>query len=181
MPRESDASLNRFYGTATPQGNHLDWFNFPCDNVRLYSRTGAHLHDRDGDGNDEHRCHKMIVEPLEAAFLELYDVLGKEEFERQGLHIYAGSFNYRRKTAGGSLSTHSWGIAIDVAPNGNGWKQYSTTFTDVTFDIFEKHGFLSAFRAWGHDAMHFQRCIPHISKGSYYAKRGLPKHIVAAL
>lgn len=180
LPREGDASLNSFYGTATPQGNFLEWFNFPCDNVRLYSRTGAHLTDRDGDGNDEHRAHKLIVGRLEAAFRELYAKLGKEEFERQGLQVYAGAFNYRKKTSGGSLSTHSWGIAIDINPGPNGWKHYGTTFTDATFDIFEKHGFLSAFRAWGHDAMHLQAAIPYIASGSYYAKHGLPKNIVTA-
>lgn len=180
LPRESDSALNKFYGTATPQGNFLEWFNFPCDNVRLYSRTGPELTDRDGDGNDEHRAHKLIVKRLEAAFREAYETLGKIEFERQGLHVYAGAFNYRKKTGGGSLSTHSWGIAVDINPDPNGWHHYATTFNDVTFDIFEKHGFLSAFRAWGHDAMHFQAAIPTIASGSYYAKRGLPKHIVAA-
>lgn len=180
VPRENNAALNRFFGDAKPSGPNLVWFNFPVDNVRLYSRTGAHLTDRDGDGNDEHRCHEKIAGPLEAAYRELYDTLGKAEFERQGWHVYAGSFNYRRKTSGGSLSTHSWGIAIDVNPGPNGWKHYGTTFSDEALDIMEKHGFLSAGRAWGHDFMHFQFAIPYVSTGSYYDEHGLPAHIVEA-
>jgi len=180
LPRESNEALNRFYGTATPSGNFLEWFNFPVGNVRLYSRDGADLGDRDGDGNDEHRAHKMIVKPLEAALREIYATLGKERFELEGWHVYAGAFNYRTKTGGSSLSTHSWGIAVDFNPAPNGWKHYATTFSDQAIDIMEKHGFLSGFRAWGHDAMHFQRCIPSISSGSYYAKHGLPSNIVAA-
>lgn len=179
LPMEGTDSLNRFYGTANRSGTYLEWFNFPVSNVQLYSRGGTGLSDRDGDGNDEHRCHEKIIDPLEDAFIELLTRLGRQEFERQGWHIYAGCFNYRYKTSGGSLSTHSWGIAIDVNPDQNGWKQYSTSFSDEAFDIMEKYGFLSAYRAWGHDAMHFQRCrFATISKGSYYAKHGLPKHIV---
>ena len=180
LPRESNSSLNAFYGTANSSGSYLDWFSFPVDNMALYSRGGNGLKDRDGDGRDEHRCHSAIVDRLEAALQEIFYTLGKAEFERQGWNIYGGCFNYRKKTSGGSLSTHSWGIAIDINPDQNGWKQYSTTFSDAAINIMEKYGFLSAFRAWGHDAMHFQACIPSIKKNSYYGRNGLPKNIRTA-
>lgn len=180
LPRESDSNLNRFYGTAKSGGGDMDWFEFPVDDMVLYSEGGTGLKDRDGNGRDEHRCHKLIIANLEAALMEIYNTLGEDQFKKEGWHIFGGCFNYRRKTSGGSLSTHSWGIAIDINPDKNGWKYYGTSFSDTAIDIMEKYGFLSAGRAWGHDYMHFQAAIPFVSKGSYYAKNGLPKHIKQA-
>ena len=179
LPRENNASLNKFYGKADPNGGFLEWFSFPTDNIRLYSRNGINLSDADGDGRDAHRCHKAIAKRLEAALQEIYDTLGRFKFEKEGWNIYSGCFNYRKKRGGSSLSTHSWGIAIDVNGNENPFKSSKTTFSDTSIDIMEKHGFLSGGRAWGKDWMHFQAAIPHISKGSYYDTHGLPDHIRA--
>lgn len=178
LPHERD--LNRFYGSANSLGSYLEWFSFPVSNMRLYSRSGASLTDRDGDGRDEHRCHKKVREGLEDALQEIFDTLGRERFEKEGWHVYSGCFNYRRKRGGSSLSTHSWGIAIDINGAENAFQQRTTTFSNTALDIMEKHGFLSGGRAWGKDWMHFQAAIPNISSGSYYALHGLPKHIQAA-
>lgn len=180
LPRESTSALNAFYGTANKAGSYNEWFQFPVDDIVFYKRGGTGLKDRDGDGRDEHRCHGLVVDRLEAAFQELFSTLGKARFYEEGWHIYGGCFNYRYKTGGSSLSTHSWAIAIDQNPNDNGWKQYSTSFSDEAMDIMEKHGWLSAYRAWGHDAMHWQQCIPRVVRGSYYDRHGLPDHIKEA-
>ena len=180
LPKETTADLNAFYGKADPNGKYLDWFQFPTDNIRLYSRNGVNLSDADGDGRDAHRCHKDIVKRLEAALQEIYETLGRFRFEREGWHIYSGCFNYRKKRGGSSLSTHSWGIAIDVNGNENPFKSTETTFSAEAVDIMEKHGFLSGGRAWGKDWMHFQAAIPRISSNSYYALHGLPRNIKRA-
>lgn len=179
LPREGADSLNRFYGTANRRGSDLIWFSFPLSNIRLYSRTGANLSDRNGDGFDDHRCHKAIAARLQAAYREILQTLGVERFMREGWHVYSGCFNYRTKRGGSSLSTHSWGIAVDINSAENPFLATKTTFSDEAIDIMEKHGFLSGGRAWGKDWMHFQAAIPVISRGSYYARHGLPKHIVA--
>lgn len=180
LPREGTASLNAFYGTASPSGGFLDWFSFPVGDVRLYSRSGEGLSDRNGDGLDDHRCHRAIKTRLESALAAVYRALGEAEFYRQGWHVYGGCFNYRVKRGGHSLSTHSWGIAIDVNPGENSFHATKTTFSELALNVMERHGFLSGGRAWGKDWMHFQAAIPHISAGSYYAKNGLPKHIKSA-
>lgn len=177
LPRESTASLNAFYGQANPQGSYLTWFSFPCDGIRLYSRDGVLVGNKVGDALPDHRAHKMVAGRLQAALMEIYLTLGDAEFRRQGWHIFGGAFNYRTKVGGSSLSTHAWGIAVDSHPGQNGYKQYSTTFSGLAFDILEKWGFLSAYRAWGHDAMHVQAAIPTIVRGSYYDRNGLPKNI----
>lgn len=177
LPRENDTALNAFYGKANPEGRDMVYFSFPCQGMRLYELDGPLIANKVGDERPDHRAHKLVVGRYEAAQMEIYLTLGEEEFFRQGLHVWGGAFNYRNKVGGSSLSTHAWGIAGDHHPSKNGYKQYSTTFSAVVFDIFEKWGFLSAFRAWGHDAMHVQAAIPVIVKGSFYDKNGLPKNI----
>lgn len=174
LPAEGTVSLNAYYGTASPSGGYLDWFSFPADNIRLYNRSGANLSDRTGNGLDDHRCHGKIRDRLEAALRAVYKALGNAEFERQGWHVYGGCFNYRKRRGGSTLSTHSWGIAIDINPDENPFHGTSTTFSDEAIEIMERHGFLSGGRAWGKDWMHFQAAIPHISEDSYYAEHGLP-------
>lgn len=177
LPLEGTQTLNAHYGTARPSADYLDWFSFPTNNIRLYTRSGAGLSDRTGNGLDDHRCHKAVKDALQAALREIYDTLGKRRFEKEGWHVYGGCYNYRRKRGGSNLSTHSWGIAIDINPGENGLRSSKTSFSDEAIDIMEKHGFLSGGRAWGRDYMHFQAAIPRVSSGSYYAKNGLPRHI----
>lgn len=178
LPRENDAALNAFYGTASSSPNYLDWFSFPHPQTRLYSRTGELLKNRFGDERLDHTCHRLLVGRLTAALAEIYVRLGRGRFEKEGWHVYGGCHNYRSKTGGSGLSTHAWAIAIDLNPNENPYAKTSTTFSDEGINIMERWGFLSGGRAWGKDWMHFQACIPNISSGSYYAKYGLPKNIV---
>lgn len=181
LPMENNTSLNKFYGTATKNGNNLVWFKWPkgCE-ARLYTRSGALLPDRfENDDMVEHRCHKLIKDRLENCLNQLWHDLGKDRFYKEGHHVYSGCFNYRFKKSGGSLSTHSWGIAIDINGEENGFYKKTTTFSNESLDIWENWGFLNAGRAWVNtpDFMHRQAAIIHVSKGSYYDKNGLPENI----
>jgi len=187
LPRETPAAMTAFYGAPSKDPTNLAWFSFPCEGIRLYARDGVLLEDRvkqDGtpgkDGIPDHRCHRLLVGRYEAALTEIYVTLGDAEFRRQGWHVYAGFHNYRNKTGGSGLSTHAWGGAVDNNPDENTWNTRTSTFTNQAIGIMEKWGFLSGFRAWGRDAMHFQAVIPNLSAGSYYATRGLPQNIRAA-
>jgi hypothetical protein len=180
LPKDNQDALNSFYGTAMANGQDMTWFSFPFGGMRLYSRDGELLTSKVGDERPDHRAHRMIAGRLEAALLEIYTTFGQKRFETEGWHLYGGVYNYRKKVGGSTLSTHAWGISIDLNPGDNGWKKFICTFSPSGIDIMEKWGFLSAFRAWGHDAMHFQAAIPVISSGSYYAKHGLPKNIKLA-
>ncbi len=180
LPAETTAAMTAFYGQPSKSPDYLDYFSFPHLQTRLYTRTGELLKDRAGDLRQDHSCHRLLVGRLTAALAEIYVTLGKEQFEREGWHLYGGCHNYRSKTGGGSLSTHSWGIAVDMNPNENPYAATKTTFSGVAIGIMEKWGFLSGGRAWGLDWMHFQAVTPNISAGSYYAKNGLPKNIVRA-
>jgi hypothetical protein len=176
LPMETNAAMSAVYGAASESGD-LDWFSFPDPETRLYERDGVLLTNRAGDNRLDHRCHKMLTGRLTAALAEIYVTLGEAEFRRQGWHVYGGCHMFRNKRGGSTLSTHAWGIAIDINPNENTLKSSRTTFSPAAVDIMERWGFLSGGRAWNRDWMHFQAAIPTISAGSYYARNGLPKNI----
>ena len=180
LPAETNAAMTALYGAASANPTSLDWFSFPDLQTCLYERGGTLLVDRSGDERLDHKCHKLLAGRLTAALAEIYVTLGEVEFRRQGWHVYGGCHNYREKRGGSTLSTHAWGIAIDICPNENTLISSKTTFSALAVDIMEKWGFLSGGRAWNKDWMHFQAAIPSISAGSYYAIHGLPKNIVRA-
>ena len=192
-PHERDVAA--YYGPADPKGRNvsdggtLEWFRFPVDDIRLYSRHGDHLKDRGGDGRDDHRCHKSIVVNLENALLAVYHGLGKERFYAEGWHVFSGCWYYRQKKLGSSLSMHAYALAIDLNDSENPLHSKTTSFSPEGVDIMEEWGWLWGPRAWGMpkydadnlglyvDPMHFQRAIPVLDSKSWYAVNGLPKRI----
>ena len=99
-------------------------------------------------------CHALLAETLGDAF---------EGVLREGLQpkitSFGGCFAFRPQRTGSKLSTHAWGIAIDLNPQDNA--QGSAGEMDPAIvNIFEGLGF-----EWGgkwkgriHDPMHFQFC-----------------------
>ena len=72
---------------------------------------------------------------------------------------YGGIYNYRPKRGGTSLSLHSWGIAIDLDADDNGFRDSWPVKADMPLAIMEafaREGWTSAGAFWGYDAMHFQ-------------------------
>jgi len=149
-------SVTKVFGKAGDE-NNLVRFTFPYP---------VHLAWGDKKALKTHRCHKLIKKPLISALKEIYGTYGMAWIKKHGLDSYGGIYNFRKTRAGNSTSKHSWGIAIDLNPNENGnrvkWKQGKqgtkgyATMPLGAIKIFEKHGFKSAARAWGRDAMHFQ-------------------------
>jgi hypothetical protein len=180
LPLDNGVAMSAYYGAPSSSPNYLGWFSFPHPSTRLYSRTGSLLKDYQGDSRLDHRTHRLLAEPLTNALAEIYTTLGREQFEKEGWQVYGGSHNYRPTTGGGRLSTHAWAAAVDFNGNENTFGSTKTTFSNRAIDIMERWGFLSGYRAWGHDAMHFQAAIPNLAKGSYYERNGLPKNIVRA-
>lgn len=73
------------------------------------------------------------------------------------LDLHGGGFNYRKITAGSSLSLHAYGIAIDWDPINNPRKKPLTrTLPDWWYDIWKKHGWSDGRRFGTPDPMHVQ-------------------------
>lgn len=99
-------------------------------------------------------CHRRLASVFPAVFAEI---------ERRGLRdklrTYGGCFNFRSKRSGSKLSTHAWGIAIDLNPETNGMGRDGDMAPGIV-KVFESFGFTWGGR-WsgrGKDPMHFQFC-----------------------
>ena len=97
------------------------------------------------------RCHRLMWEPLEGALNQVLDeglasTLSVEDFKKSG-GCYAPR-RINRFDAGGSISRHAWGIAIDI--------NTKSSYHPRVVEIFNSWGF-----AWGGtwtspDEMHFE-------------------------
>jgi LysM repeat protein len=99
-------------------------------------------------------CHKKLV----ATFTELFRVLDQPDL-RGSVKSYGGCFAFRPKRNGSKLSTHSWGIAIDINPETNPMGS-AGDLDPAVVEVLRRFGF-----KWGgdwpgrqKDPMHFQYC-----------------------
>lgn len=99
-------------------------------------------------------CHRKWAGLIPSVFEAM-----EEEGLRKKLKSFGGCFNFRSKRSGGKLSTHSWGIAIDLNPETNQMGTKGDMDPDVV-EVFRRFGF-----KWGgdwtgpsKDPMHFQFC-----------------------
>jgi LysM repeat protein len=99
-------------------------------------------------------CHRRLT----AKFQEVFG-----DIERRGLsgkvRTFGGCFNFRAKRSGSKLSTHAWGIAVDLNPETNAMGREGDMPPGIVA-AFRRAGF-----TWGgdwsganRDPMHFQYC-----------------------
>ncbi|BCS52017.1 M15 family metallopeptidase [Geobacter sp. SVR] len=99
-------------------------------------------------------CHKFLT-PIVS---ELFAAIDKRGFGSQ-IKTFGGCFNYRPKRQSSKLSTHCWGIAIDLNPETNRPGTPGDMHPELVA-MFREFGF-----KWGgdwtgknRDPMHFQYC-----------------------
>ena len=100
------------------------------------------------------RCHKLLAEIFKDVFQTIYNKgLWKD------LKEYGGCYNFRTKRGNGNLSTHSWGISIDLNPNTNKMGTKGDMPLAIVA-IFKAYGFIwgGDWKGKNCDAMHFQYC-----------------------
>lgn len=100
------------------------------------------------------RCNKVLA----PVFLLIFKEINDKNLEHLIIN-FGGCYSYRSKRVNGDLSTHAWGISIDINPDVNklGTKGCMPM---VLVEIFERHGFIWGGRWKGRkcDPMHFQFC-----------------------
>lgn len=95
-------------------------------------------------------CNRDLVKPLTDALLAIRTA----GFDEQ-IKTWDGCFNIRKKRGAGSMSLHSWGLAIDINA---AWNRFGATPTmsEELVACFEHHGFEWGGRWARQDGMHFQ-------------------------
>lgn len=108
------------------------------------------------------RCHKLVVPNMTNIFDEILAAYGYDKIVELGIDLYGGMFNYRKKIGGSVLSTHSWGIAIDLDPANNQlrWDRHKAKFAKPEYkpllEAFYKNGFINLGVEKNYDWMHFE-------------------------
>ena len=103
---------------------------------------------------DRQWMHKLVAPSLVDALAEIGDAVPPEYLRRCNLDRFGGLCCLRPKRRGDELSTHSWGIAIDlnphIAPLGGPSRQPA-----FIVEAFTRRGWVWLGDA---DGMHFQAC-----------------------
>jgi hypothetical protein len=140
-PKQDAQSLIRFYGT--PGEKNL--VNLPVNHLPIRYA---------GNPVKSIRCHGLVADSL---LRVLADIASGPHAKI--LTEYAGCYNYRPMRNGTRISTHAWGIAIDLAAeynaNSRNWP-VSAAMPIGVMESFAREGWLAAGAFWGRDAMHFQ-------------------------
>lgn len=107
-------------------------------------------------------CHEMLEEPMQRVYERVWEEYPADEVARHGFNIWGGCFNHRKMRGGSSLSTHSWGAAVDTDPERNRLRWGSDRAylakpeCRLWWEIWESEGFVSLGRTRDYDWMHVQ-------------------------
>ncbi len=152
-PKQTSAEMTRVFGPAGGAACTAGRVDLPFAFPLAWDATQRLL---------RFSCHQMVEKPLEMIFAEAAKHYGEQEFRRLRLDQFGGCFNYRKKRGGSSLSTHAWGVAVDLDPAGNGLRvsrpkaRFSGEAYVPFWKIVEAQGAVSLGRVRDFDWMHFQ-------------------------
>jgi hypothetical protein len=143
-PKSDDVSMTRFYGKA---GDESILTNLDVSGLGI-KYNGASVRTV--------RCHKKVAESLHRILTNI-----SKSDHKWVLEEYAGCFNHRPMRGGSRPSKHSWGVAIDLAPDTNSLKASWPTASSMpleVMEIFAHEGWISAGAFGGRDGMHHEAC-----------------------
>lgn len=153
-PVQSQSALEDFYGKAKPTGNkNLTTFAIPYPMVLAWDTSKKVT---------KITAHKKVKESVLTVFDNVLNYYGPEEIKRLRLDYFGGCFNYRPIRGGTTLSTHSWGIALDFDPANNqlNWGRDKAAFARPEYnkwwELWEQQGWVSLGRDRNYDWMHVQ-------------------------
>jgi hypothetical protein len=108
------------------------------------------------------RCHEDVAQSITRVYNKVASAYSAEQIKEIGLDLWGGCYNYREKRGGTTLSTHAYGVAVDIDPIRNQLKWNSTQARLAKSDAaefwkcWESEGWLSLGKARNFDWMHVQ-------------------------
>lgn len=117
----------------------------------FFGKPGSRLVQYDFMGN---------VVPIHELLVPYLDNIQKEIKDKKINYDFSDvqTFNIRSKRGGGGQSLHSWGIALDINPDRNPYRSFTSDLPGEVIEIFKKNGFFWG-GDWGgrdNDPMHFE-------------------------
>lgn len=106
--------------------------------------------------------HEKVHDSAARIFRRIHEHYGDDRIPALGLDLFGGCLNVRPMRGGSSLSTHSWGIAIDLDPSHNqlSWGRDRARLARPEYerfwDFWTEEGWLSLGKARNFDWMHVQ-------------------------
>lgn len=149
VPMDTPSGLRAFYGTP---GDGLVKLTCPYPMVLAWDPSIK---------IKSFMCHEKVHDSLYNCLQRVLKVCGGVEgVQKARMDLFGGCYNERNRRGGRTLSTHSWGIAIDLDPSrnerGKPWKKDSGMIPMEIVNIFEDSGWTWGGRFSVPDAMHFQ-------------------------
>lgn len=155
------ADRDRFYGNPRGPAGALNPSWEAANIVRIEFPWRAVLAWDTGTQVKALRIHRLCAPSLARILAEIWATARYQQktIEQWGMHLYGGGFEYRPVRGGTSLSSHSWGCAVDFDPKRNGYGNDKPNFAKIpeVLSAFEREGW-----TWGGpwrpkaDGMHWQ-------------------------
>lgn len=159
FPKQDAASMNKFYGN--PDANRDGVCDPTWQRDNLIKIVPPYKMQWSWGGDVKALWfHKKAADSLLTCLDQVAKLYGSQAaIEKARMHLCGGTFNFRLKRGGSTLSIHSWGAAIDLDPVNNGlgvpWPRRATMPLKVV-EVFERNGWTAGARWRTSDAMHFQ-------------------------
>jgi hypothetical protein len=100
------------------------------------------------------QVHRLVGDAIVDALGQVLNDVGADAIKNQGWDFYGGVFNFRNNRRSPHLSTHAWGIAIDLNPQLAPMGIQICGQPKSIFDAFSARGFQWVEGDW----MHAQAC-----------------------
>ena len=160
-PLQDENSMNAFYGNPDPQKDGRPDLKWEAANiVRIVPPFPMFLAWNPTTPLKTIAIHKRCSLSLLRALVGLSKAMPPSDLEKHHLNRYGGAYHFRAMRGHDRLSIHSWGAAIDIAPDLNPLgREYASAprmMPMPAIKAFEAEGWLCGYLWNRADAQHFQ-------------------------
>ena len=118
-PKQDAASMNAFYGNPDTNKDGLPDAVFESQYLTTILPPYPMVFSWNNMSVSKIRVHKKVAVTLLAALTQIGKDFTIAERQRFQLDRFGGGYAFRLKRGGNTLSIHSWGAAVDLAPELN--------------------------------------------------------------